>query len=43
MPKVPGSILSKNPLFGTGIKTVSPICSWQLNNQRAHHKHTREV
>jgi len=31
--------LSKNPPFG--IKTVGPICSWQLNNQRAHHKHIR--
>ncbi|KYQ48247.1 hypothetical protein ALC60_12575 [Trachymyrmex zeteki] len=35
--------LSKNPPFGTGIKIVGPICSWQMNNQSAHHKHMREV
>ncbi|KYN11769.1 hypothetical protein ALC57_16103 [Trachymyrmex cornetzi] len=35
--------LWKNPPFGTGIKTVGPICLWQLNNQRVHHKHTKEV
>ncbi|KYN35447.1 hypothetical protein ALC56_10282 [Trachymyrmex septentrionalis] len=35
--------LSKNSPFGTGIKTISPICLWQLNNQCAHHKHIREV
>ncbi|KYQ52901.1 hypothetical protein ALC60_07979, partial [Trachymyrmex zeteki] len=36
-------LLSKNPSFGTGIKTVGPICSWQLNNQCAHHKRMRGV
>ncbi|KYN43166.1 hypothetical protein ALC56_02348, partial [Trachymyrmex septentrionalis] len=25
------------------IKTVGPIYLWQLNNQRSHHKHMREV
>ncbi|EGI62923.1 hypothetical protein G5I_08703 [Acromyrmex echinatior] len=29
--------LSKNPPFTIGNKTVDPICSWQLNNQRAHY------
>ncbi|KYQ46948.1 hypothetical protein ALC60_14037 [Trachymyrmex zeteki] len=33
----------KDPSFGTGIKTVGPICSWRFNNQRAHYKHMREV
>jgi len=30
--------LLENPPFGIGIKTVSLVYLWQLNNQRAHHK-----
>ncbi|KYQ49373.1 hypothetical protein ALC60_11478 [Trachymyrmex zeteki] len=26
---------SKNPPFEIGIKTINPICLWQLNNQCA--------